>query len=174
MNATRNESWKPVVGFEGRYEVSDQGRVRTVPRRARRGKGTIPVKAKTKSLYLDKSGYWRVSLSDENQVRTQLVHRLVALAFLGPEEDGHEVRHIDGDPGNAELTNLRWGSHSDNELDKSAHGTQYNRNKDECPKGHIYAGSNLYVNPNGSRECRSCRQDRVRIFKASRREQAAA
>lgn len=123
-----NEIWKDVVGFEGLYEVSDQGNVRSCDRvlpltRALSGGGTIDVPRFLRGRLLRpgtvKSGHQIVILGRGNG---RLVHKLVLEAFVGPAPQGYEACHGDGDPKNNALSNLRWGSRSDNVQDRLAHG----------------------------------------------------
>lgn len=97
--ATGNEQeeWRPVVGYEGRYEVSSLGHVRSL---GVRGKvlGTDPVKG----------GYLRVSLSRDSHGRKYLVHCLVAAAFIGLCPDGYEVNHKDRKAANNRADNLEY------------------------------------------------------------------
>jgi hypothetical protein len=119
------ERWLPVVGWEGLYEVSDQGRVRSLDRvttsryrSAQRRKGAI-LKEK---INHNRSGYRQVVLSN-GEVLYVYVHRLVLEAFVGPCPDGMQCAHGDGDTSNNRLGNLRWTTDSDNKADKILHGT---------------------------------------------------
>ena len=104
------ETWKAVPGYEGQYEVSDRGRVRSLKRRVVLAPCTVS------------GGYVAVSLGRNN---SKLVHRLVAATFLGAPPTGkHLVLHSDGTRDNNTLENLRYGSHADNSLDAIKHGTQ--------------------------------------------------
>lgn len=86
-----NEEWKPVKGYEGLYEVSNIGRVRSLKRAATSG---IVLKQTMKH------GYMHVCLSKENKPSTKRVHRLVAEAFIANPMDKPVVNHIDGDKTN--------------------------------------------------------------------------
>lgn len=113
------ERWRPVLGFEGLYEVSSLGRVRSVARwvAARDGRRLVEGRVLTPSLG---EYYLSVQLSDGVRVRHTHVHRIVAEAFvLG---SGAVVRHLDGNPANNLPANLAWGSYLDNEADKARHG----------------------------------------------------
>ena len=90
------------------------------------------------------------------------VHRLVALAFHGEPEPGQLVRHLDGDQTNNVPSNLAWGTMAENQLDSVRHGTHRWASVTECPKGHAYSDENTYVDPNGRRNCRTCRRDQGR------------
>lgn len=97
------EEWRPVVGFEGRYEVSNQGRVRSLLRRRR------PILR----LFTKPEGYVHVCLLDHGRQCTRYVHRLVAEAFC-PQVDGDQVNHLDGDKGNNRADNLEWCTPAEN------------------------------------------------------------
>lgn len=105
------ENWKPVVGFEGYYEVSDQGQVRGVRRMGSHGKCL--------SQQTTAEGYKRVNLYANGVYKKKRVHHLVLEAHVGPCPEGMEGRHLDGDPGNNAVGNLRWGTHSENLWDRS-------------------------------------------------------
>jgi hypothetical protein len=168
MSVASEEQWRPIPGYERTYQVSDQGRVRSLPRPRTRG-GIL-------TRRLDKHGYWIVTLSQDGQAATQFVHRLVAAAFLGPCPEGEEVRHLDGVRTNAEMRNLAYGTRRDNEDDKRCHGTHHNVVKTHCPDGHRYDDENTYVEPSrpNSRHCRTCRRARNPANCAARRARLSA
>lgn len=114
-----DERWLPVVGWEGWYEVSDLGRVRRVaPSRGRK-----PVDGVLK-LTIGYTGYPQVCLTcPGRKQRAHKVHNLVLAAFVGPRPHGMEARHLNGDPLDAGLTNLAWGTPTENQADKILHGT---------------------------------------------------
>lgn len=97
-----SELWKPVKGFEGRYEVSDLGRVRSL---------LFDPAGKVMKTSPDARGYVRVGLQWNTH---KLVHRLVAEAFIENPDELPAVNHIDGDQRNNAVSNLEWVSHSDN------------------------------------------------------------
>jgi len=113
------ERWLPVLGYEGRYEVSDHGRMRSLPR-YRRGKSgcLVPVEGCVMALSTKKRKdngrtlpYQEIRLRDGSprdvRCKAYLVHRLVAQAFIGELFDGCQVDHIDGNHGNNHHKNLR-------------------------------------------------------------------
>lgn len=107
------EMWKPVVGYDGHYEVSNFGRVRRLGSK----KCLKPGKSKF--------GYLRVVLCVDSRPKSFDIHRLVAKSFLGePPSDSHVVAHGDGNPSNNRLANLRWATKSENSFDQVLHGTQ--------------------------------------------------
>jgi len=120
------ETWRAVLGYEGLYEVSDLGRVRSLDHYVRhRHGGNRLVKGQNRAaVALKPYGYKVVHLSKNGATELRLIHRLVAEAFLGPCPLGLEVAHWDGDPANPRLENLRYATRSDNSRDKYRHGTQ--------------------------------------------------
>jgi hypothetical protein len=112
---TSVEVWKPVVGYEGLYEVSDQGRVRSL--RTARKAGCI------RKTPVNAQGYLAVDLKHNGKRKTFRVHTLVLTAFVGQRQAGHECRHLNGDRADARLANLAWGTPSENDNDRRRHGT---------------------------------------------------
>ena len=154
-------AWAPIPGYEGLYEASSEGEIRSVARRNTRG-GILAQRT-------HRNGRKIVSLSRNGVVTTHNVHRLVAAAFLGDPE-GRQVCHNDGDPSHNRLANLRYGTASDNAQDALQHGTNKEASKTRCPSGHPYDESNTYIYPStGHRACRTCRAARV----VARRRRAA-
>lgn len=118
------ERWLPIPEYEGFYEVSDHGRVRSVDRMCRHSRGGMRrLKGKLRKLVVLSTGYLQVSLSRGGVIRRELVHRLVLLAFVGEPPAGHEGCHEDNDPANCRLDNLRWDTHKGNCADRARHGT---------------------------------------------------
>lgn len=107
------ENWKPVTtrGYENHYEVSDLGNVRNAKTKRILKPGNHP------------KGYLTLVFSVANARKTVLVHPLVLEAFVGPRPSGYGTRHLDGNRKNNVLTNLVWGTQSENEQDKVNHGT---------------------------------------------------
>lgn len=128
--ALAGEIWKPVVGYEGLYEVSNMGRVRSLARTTwcaattkRRAcfKHYRPriMKPSTNSR-LDAM---HVSLHKSGVRCVRKVHHLVAEAFIGPRPANMECCHNDGDPTNNQADNLRWDTSRGNHADRFRHGT---------------------------------------------------
>jgi hypothetical protein len=128
---TSPEIFKPIPGFPG-YDVSDQGRVRSYIKVMGPGMVAIvdtPQRILTGTLHNSSKGgkliyYRRVCLSQHISI---CIHTLVLLAFVGPSPPEMECRHLDGDSLNNHLYNLRWGTRSENALDKTRHGTHWNQ-----------------------------------------------
>jgi len=114
------EKWMQIRGFAGRYEVSDQGRVRSISRviwKADRCGNLTAFRWKGRILAQHTWGaqYPGVVLVDEAGVKTRkMLHRLVAEAFLPNPLNLRYVNHIDGDKGNAAAANLEWCSQAEN------------------------------------------------------------
>jgi hypothetical protein len=111
------EEWRDIPGYEGRYQASSLGRIRSLDRRVNICHGATRL---MKGRVLRPAGqkrdpHLRVVLG--HKASGSLVHKLVALAFLGPCPDGQEVRHLDGDPLNNRVDNLEYGSRTENILD---------------------------------------------------------
>lgn len=113
---TEPENWKPVVGHEGAYEVSDLGRVRSLERRVRlvtrqAGETTRRVPERVLRPGATQSGHLSVAIGKNN---SRAVHQIVMQAFVGPCPDGCEVLHLNHDPADNRLANLRYGTRSEN------------------------------------------------------------
>src|SRR5215831_1614645 len=114
-----NERWLPIGGFPG-YEVSDLGRVRSLARKANAARN-ISIKGKILTGTII-NGYPRVTLRRDGKTFYREIHRLVALAFLGPCPDGEEVRHVFGNSKDARLSGLRYGTRAQNIAYSKRHG----------------------------------------------------
>lgn len=124
------ERWLPVPGYEGHYEVSDLGRVRSLdrvlPRRGghsrtffSRGRVLKPFNTEP-----DDTGYHAVYFSLGGAKKRTHVHSIVMRVFVGPRPEGYEVCHCDGNPLNNAVANLRYGTRQENRDDMIAHGTR--------------------------------------------------
>ena len=115
------EVWKDIAGYEGRYQVSSLGRVKSLPNQVRKSK-LILKQSRHKT-----AGHCLVNLTSSEggtwKQRVHWVHRLVLEAFVGPCPEGMEGCHNDGNPENNVLGNLRWDTDKGNAADRVAHGT---------------------------------------------------
>lgn len=109
------EQWKDIDGYEGLYQISSYGRVKSFPRRATRGGIVKPS--------LSTSGYLCTHLSKNGKVRTHQVHRLVAKHFICNPDNLPEVNHIDENKTNNHVSNLEWCTRVQN----VRHGTAIER-----------------------------------------------
>lgn len=110
-----NEIWKDVPGYEGLYQVSNLGEVRSLPRYEKdknnklyKRKGVILKQSKTTT------GYWKVELCKNGTRKSLKVHRLVALAFIVNTFNKPFINHKDGNPLNNIVDNLEWCTQSEN------------------------------------------------------------
>lgn len=160
--ADATERWAPVPGYEGRYEVSDLGQVRSLTRMVVRSDGrrrTYP--GRLLEPYVSESGSSPrriVTLCRDGGQAPRRVYTLVLEAFVGPRPAGMQGCHNDGDSLNDHLANLRWDTPEGNGQDASEHGVLHNARKTCCPRRHPLAPPNLVVSlaEQGDRSCRAC------------------
>lgn len=171
----RETKWRPVVGYEGCYEVSDDGRVVSLHGKTRPA-GHLMALTPMKS-----GGYPSVGLCVGGVRKQHKVHHLVADAFIGRRPEGLIVRHLNGDPTDNRVENLRYGTLSENTRDSLAHGTQANARKTHCIHGHEFTEENtMWVDrksgrsPGLGRICRSCHRAAWHKWKAARRARRTA
>ena len=105
---SKEEVWKPIKGFEGLYEVSNLGNIKSFPR-----KYTIK-KEKILSSCIMNNGYLCVALSKNHKGKTYLIHRLVAETFIPNPNNYSCINHKDGNKLNNKIDNLEWCSYSYN------------------------------------------------------------
>lgn len=152
------EIWKPVIGWEGYYEVSNHGRVRSLDRvivtkggirKRRKGQNLSPLELP--------HGYLAVNIRGN-----RYIHRLVLESFDRPALPGEECRHLDGNRQNNKSNNLAWGTSSDNNYDIVQHGKHWQVEKEFCPRGHSLMARNLVpsnakkLRDANGRECLAC------------------
>ncbi|QEA11297.1 HNH endonuclease [Mycobacterium phage Buttons] len=150
--------WRPVVGHEGKYLVSDEGQILSL------------ITGKTLRPATRESGHQHVMLAQPS--RCALVHALVAESFLGPRPEGSrvEIRHLNGDATDNRVENLRYGTRSENAEDSKRHGTHFNAGRTHCKRGHELAGDNLqkHSGPGSRRTCLACRRERQALYRSGK------
>lgn len=158
------ETWRPIPDYPN-YEAGDQGHIRSFhPWRG------LPVPHILNPSPAS-NGYYMVPIRRADGRKTQVtVHKLVMAAFVGPRPDGMEVRHLNGSPRDNRLTNLAYGTPSENEFDKVRHGTHHLSIRTHCKNGHEFDESNTKIltrsNGRASRVCLACARDRNRKYEA--------
>jgi hypothetical protein len=168
---TLTETWLPVVGWEGLYEVSDQGRVRSLNRIIvtkhgvrKRHCGRILAGGKR-----DANGHLNVVLADDIH-QTRQVHDLVLRAFYGSPPTGLIGRHINGKGSDNRLSNLCWDTCSQNAFDRVRHGTHHYTRRTHCGHGHEFTPENTMRRSDGNgRRCKKCWARIQRAARAKRK-----
>lgn len=114
--------WKEIPGFDGKYSISKDGKIRSLY--SRWGKRKNPMEL---SVWQQDKGYKCVKLTRNNGSKKYYIHKLLAQAFIPNPENKPCVNHKDGDPTNNKLSNLEWATYSEDQ--KHAHKSGLN-NKD--------------------------------------------
>lgn len=161
LEPLEGESWLPVVGWEGIYEVSDFGRVRSVDRWITHIDGRrVWYPSTIIGLRLGPQGYPRALLCRNSESKWIHLHRLVLEAFVGLRPPGLVACHGNGDPLDNALSNLRWGTYSSNAEDTVRHGRNKNANRTHCSWNHFLQPPNLRMTADfkekGWRSCLAC------------------
>lgn len=139
--AIASSFWKDIPGWEGFYQVSDAGELRSCPRRIEYVFNNKLVSRFQQSVTLktmiSPNGYHKASLTKPGTRTQKFIHDLVLLTFVGEKPEGAQVCHNDGDRNNNALSNLRYGSAKDNAQDRQKHGTGYFKKGVEHPRSPI-------------------------------------
>ncbi len=172
------EVFRPYPPEPGLYEVSDIGRIKSLPRVVMRSNGAPQtVKERILKPYPDRKGYLYHNLIVDGEKKRVYVHQAVALTFIGPRPPGALCLHGDGDNQNNCASNLRYGSLSDNSLDAVKHGTHQMTRKTTCPMGHPYSEENtIHRKSKNCRDCAACRRMKIRLrslYRAQNRQRKA-
>lgn len=103
------EIWKDIEGYEGLYQVSSLGRIKSLDRYVSNGRGLRLLKGRILKPEITKFGYMQISLCNENVKHKRFkVHRLVAKAFIPNHNNLPQINHIDEVKTNNSLSNLEW------------------------------------------------------------------
>lgn len=116
------EYWKDIKGYEGLYQVSNLGNIKSIDRSIKRSTSLMKLKNKPISQYVGNRGYPMVSLCINGKCKRYLVHRIVAIAFLPNPLNKAYVNHIDGNKQNSNLENLEWSTPTENSIHAHKHG----------------------------------------------------
>lgn len=167
-----SEVWLPVVGYEGLYEVSNQGRVRSLDRVVTKSNSRQQVVFGRILKPKQHNGYRHVDLSANGKVRRFRIHQLVCPAFNGGppnSEERQEIRHLNGIKLDNTPENLCWGSSSENKFDSVRHGVHYPTREEFCKYGHSFDAENTKItileDGRQRRTCLKCRYRRHREWK---------
>lgn len=162
--------WKPVPDFPN-YEVSSTGNVRRVahPTTYTTKDGVTRTMTFTPKLlkqhYNDLNKHPRVTLYRDGKYHSVFVHRLMALAFIGPPPFPRAiVRHANDVAGDNRVENLVWGTYRENYHDAIRNGITVVgiEQQGPCDRGHERTVENTYISPKGQRMCRECQRIRDR------------
>ena len=109
------EIWKDIIGYEGLYQVSNKGRVKSLQRFViGKGNGLYPIAERILKFKPRKDNYKVVDLFKNSKSKSYKVHRLVAIAFIPNPNNYPMVLHIDHNRENNNIENLEWGTQSEN------------------------------------------------------------
>lgn len=147
------EEWRPVVGWEGWYEVSTLGRARRVS--SRRLLKPTPRHKGYLAIWVSRPG---------EHVRLNLA-KAVLVAFGGNWGMSLQVNHLNGNKTDNRVFNLEWVTGSEN----VRHWWDKLRDRSTCPRGHMYTAANVYHHPAGHRRCRICKREEARRYKLRRK-----
>lgn len=151
------EIWRPIVGFEDSFSISNEGRIRSDAREVP-WNGTIRrVKTRILATHKDPQGYPRVTLGVDGKLYSKLIHIMLLEAFVSPRPEGMYGLHRDDSRTNFDLNNLYWGTQSQNGQDAVRNKRNRWANRTHCSNGHEFTPENTYRYPNkGKRLCRIC------------------
>lgn len=109
INSDISEIWKPIKGYEGKYEVSNFGKVKSLKRYKRNNSKMQLVEERILSSYINKkNGYVYVYLCNDGKYKNHRLHRVVAESFIPNPNNYDQINHIDGNRANNRVENLEW------------------------------------------------------------------
>jgi hypothetical protein len=124
MEVLMEEVWRDIPGYEGYYQVSNLGRIKSLERRKRIGNGAtqmIPERI-LKAVPYNKVGHLKVTLCKDGDHKNHPVHRAVMEAFCGARPEKAEIRHLNSNAQDNRLENLAYGTSTENHIDQSKMG----------------------------------------------------
>lgn len=157
-----HEEWRPVVGYEGLYEVSSEERVRSLDRLVKSRWGNYrKVTGRYLKTHLDVDGYPIVTLSRDGANKKRKLSRVVAEAFIENPDGLPSVLHRDDIKTNNKLSNLYWGTAIQNAQDALRNGSNFRSSRTHCNRGHEFTPENTRYRNNrpNSRICITCERD---------------
>jgi len=167
----QSTEWRSIPGYEGSYEASSDGRVRSVERVVidQNKKRRRVFKSVILRQFVDKGGYLVLGLNVDGKSKRSKAHRLVAAAFHGEPPPSADACHNNGRRDDNRAENIRWDSRSGNLLDRTLHGTHYQSAKTHCDFGHEFSPDNTKITVKGFRQCMECSRRRSRESRARRK-----
>jgi hypothetical protein len=122
------EIWKDIQGFEGKYQISSFGRVKSLARVLMRSNGAeMTIKERIIKTCKNPQGYVHAVLQNGKKTKHMSVHRLVCISFLPNPCNKEQVNHIDGNKENNHISNLEWATRSENERHAHQIGLKYSK-----------------------------------------------
>lgn len=159
MSTQNQVEWRDIPGYEGLYQISNDGRVFSMPRKRTRKDGSeyfIPGR-ELKVVNAPTVRYPYIGLWKEGSMRIGRIHQLVLLAFVGPRPDGMLVCHRDDNPRNNRLENLRYDTPRGNAQDVVKRRAR-RKGASRCMAGHALTPKNVEVWGTGNRICLPCQR----------------
>lgn len=138
------EIWKDIPGYEGIYQASTFGRIRSIPHliKANKDGGTRYTNLYVKNPTVGWHGYSYIGTSKNGECKTELLHRLIAKTFLPNPNNLPAVNHKDGNKQNNYIENLEWCTDSENQMHTSINGLFKKTKKVKCVEtGAVYRNS---------------------------------
>lgn len=164
MNSPQTEIWRPIPGWEGHYEASNHGRIRSINRAVFHTDGrTRHLTGRVLKERATLQGRPMVNLCRDGKCKNHTTHSLIAATFIGPRPQGAIIRHLNDDPWDNRVENLAYGSHHENVWDCIRNGGHPALNKTHCPRGHELVDWNLTKAHarKGYRDCLACNRARA-------------
>lgn len=165
--------WKSVPGFDGHYEASDTGLIRSLDRMITTVSRTGKPYPQLRPGRILKPG--KIGVSDHLHVVLEgrvdrTVHALILETFVGPCPPGREALHRDDDPSNNNLSNLSWGTRSENSYDAIRNDRHFHAGLTHCIRGHEFTPENMQQHSSSRRRtCLACRRERQTVYNSGGR-----